>query len=101
MQKGKERKLRLKEYGISDERYMELKYIALQYCENRKSTDERRRGKAAAVEAAADAADPSLAKYVLRNVTEKQRYEEMPVPAGINQFFRARRMFFVELDKRV
>lgn len=97
----KERRLRLKEYGISEERYMELKYIALQYSENKKSKDKRRRGKAAAVEAAAEAAEPSLAKYVMLNVTEKQRFEEMPVPAGINQFFRARRMFFVELDKRV
>lgn len=97
----KEWKLRLKEYGISDERYMELKYIALQYAENKKSSDPRRREKAAAVEAAVEAAEPSLAKYVLMNVTEKRRFEEMPVPAGINQFFKARRRFFVELDKRV
>lgn len=97
----KERRLRLKEYGISDERYMELKYIALQYGENRKSKDKRKRSKAAAVEAAAEAADHALAQYVLRNVTEKARYEEMPIPSGVNQFFRARRMFFVELDTRV
>lgn len=97
----KEYKLRLKDFGISDARYMELKGIALQYAENKKSKDKHRRGKAAAVEAAAEAAEPSLAKYVMMNVTEKQRFEEMPVPAGINQFFRARRMFFVELDKRV
>lgn len=97
----KERRLRLKEFGISDERYMELKYIALQYGENKRSKDKRRCSKAAAVEAAAEAADPALAKYVMLNVTDKRRFEEMPVPAGINQFFRARRMFFVELDKRV
>ena len=97
----KERRLSLGTYGISEERFMELKYVCLQYAANRKSGDERRRNKAAAVEMAAEAASPALAKYIVRNVTEKTRYEEMPVPAGVNQFFRARRQFFVFLDELI
>lgn len=52
------------------------------------------------IEQAANAADPSLSKYILSNVTRGVRFEEMPVPCGINQFYRARRRFFWELDQR-
>lgn len=97
----KERKLRLNDYGISEERYMELKYICLQYAHDRRSESIQKRERAAAVEEAAKAADYALAPFIMRNVTERRRYEEMQVPSGINQFFRARRRFFVELDRRV
>lgn len=97
----KERRLNLGAYGIDGERFMELKYVCLQYAANKASKDERRRNKASAVEMAAQAASPALAKYIVRNVTERTRFEEMPVPAGINQFFRARRQFFVYLDELI
>lgn len=80
---------------------MELKYICLQYARDRQSGNAQKLKRAAAIEAAAEAADNALAPFILRNVTERRRYEEMPVPSGINQFFRARRRFFVELDRRV
>lgn len=57
--------------------------------------------KIAAIEQAAAAADPALCRYVLANVTRGQRYEDMPVPCGRNQFYRARQRFFVELDNRI
>ena len=97
----REERLNLEKYGIDKERYMELKYVCLQYAANKTSKDERRRNKAAAVEMAAQAASPALARYIVRNVTERTRYEEMPVPAGINQFFRARRQFFVFLNELI
>lgn len=91
--------LKLEEFGISNERYTELKYACLQYGQYKASKDERWVDKIKAVEQAAEAADPALAKYILRNVTEKAKFEEMPVPSGVNQFFRARRRFFVELHR--
>lgn len=97
----KEQSMWLKKNGICEMRYMELKCICLQYERDKRSADLKKREKAAAVEAAARAANASLAEFILRNVTDRARYEEMPVPAGINQFFQARQRFFVELDKRV
>ena len=57
--------------------------------------------KIAAIEQAAIAASPSMSEYVLMNVTQGRRYEEMQTPCGRNQFFAARRKFFDELDVRV
>lgn len=57
--------------------------------------------KIAAIEQSAAAADPALCEYVLQNVTRGRRYEELDAPCGRNQFFRARRRFFEELDRRM
>lgn len=93
--------MKLTDYGISEDRYIELRSICRQYDADRASPRADKRARAEAVRAAAEAADPALCVYILRNVTRRVRYEEMPVPCGINQFFRARRRFFVELDQRV
>ena len=57
--------------------------------------------KVAAIEQAAVAADARLCAYLLRNVTQDARFEDMPVPCGRNQFFMARRRFFAELHLRL
>lgn len=80
---------------------MELRSICRQYDADRVHVNPAKRARAEAVRAAAEAVDPALCTYILSNVTRRVRYEEMPVPCGINQFFRARRRFFVELDGRM
>ena len=57
--------------------------------------------KIAAIEQAAAAADKALCVYIIRNVTQDARYENMPVPAGRRQFFAARRRFFEGLHVRL
>ena len=54
-----------------------------------------------AIEQAAIAADPSLCRYILRNVTRGVSYERMDAPCGRRQFFEVRRRFFWELDQLV
>lgn len=128
----REYKLRMDEYGISGDRYTELKYMCRQYDAMKSKLNRIRMGiddpsprkgnsaaqvkdptgnnaaraadswcarRICAIEQAARVADPSLSKYILSNVTRDVRYEEMPVPCGINQFYRARRRFFWELDQ--
>lgn len=128
----REYKLRMDEYGISGDRYTELKYMCRQYDAMKSKLNRIRMGiddpsprkgnsaaqvkdptgnnaaraadswcarRIGAIEQAARVADPSLSKYILSNVTRDVRYEEMPVPCGINQFYRARRRFFWELDQ--
>lgn len=80
---------------------MELKYAALQYGEYKGSKDSRLKDRVTVIEEAARAADPEIAQYILKNVTERVRYEEMQVPAGMRQFFAARQRFFVELHARM
>ncbi len=128
----KEYRLRMDDYGISENRYTELKYMCRQYDDMRSRLDRIRMGiddpsprkgnspaqakdptgnnairaadswcarRIRDIEQAARAADPALSKYILNNVTRGIRYEEMPVPCGINQFYSARRRFFWELDQ--
>lgn len=130
----KEWKLMLENDGISEKRYLQLKWFARQYGELKQAEAKFRRGevdrmsagngewngtpdptgnagarlasspyawKISAIEQAALAADPSLCSWILRSVTEGVRLEYLGVPCGKNQFYAARRKFFVELDCRV
>lgn len=54
-----------------------------------------------AIEGAAKAADPALWRYILRNACRGVPFSRLGAPCGVNQFSRARRIFFVELDARV
>jgi len=54
-----------------------------------------------AIEQAAVAADPQLCRYILANVARDISFEKLNVPCGRNQFFEARRKFFIELDDRL
>lgn len=129
----REWKLMLENEGISEKRYLQLKWLARQYGELKQQEARFRRGevdrlsgsgewngapdptgnagarlasspyawKISAIEQAAIAADPALSPWLLKNVTDGIRLEHLDVPCGRNQFFAARRKFFVELDCRV
>lgn len=58
-------------------------------------------GKIRAIEEAAHAAGAGIYRELMLNVTRGMNYEVLNPPCGRAQFYRARRMFFVELDRRV
>lgn len=87
----------LEKSGISRNRYLELLYFSRQYAEYRRRSELA--GYAEQIEAAAREAGEGLAPYILRNVTDGERYEYLAAPCGINQFYRARQRYFIELDR--
>ncbi len=58
-------------------------------------------GKIRAVEESAKAVDMLLWKYILRCVTRGESWDKMMLPCGQRQFYAKRRLFFIELDKRI
>lgn len=54
-----------------------------------------------AIEEAARAASPALARYIIQNVARGKTYEKLTPPCGRRQFIEAKRRFFVELDERL
>ena len=54
-------------------------------------------------EEAAKVAGPGMYRFIMRNVTKGERYDTMipKPPCGRGQFYNARRLFFVELDRRL
>ena len=56
-----------------------------------------------AIEEAAKVAGPGMYRFIMRNVTKGERYDMMTPkpPCGRGQFYNARRLFFVELDRRL
>ena len=52
------------------------------------------------IEEAAKEAGQQLAPFLLKNVTEKMKYEYMEVPCGRRQFYAMRRLFFEILYKK-
>ena len=114
------RDLSLEKYGITRANYRELKNFCLQYPEWKSrlrynavsaagsggQTDEqamdniRYLDKMQIVEDTAQEADPQLAPYILKAVTCGLAYDSLSVPAGINQFYAARRKFFYLLSKK-
>lgn len=116
-------------YGISKRRYQELYAFCRQYDEWKRdlqecyrvlppiphavrSSDisdptalaairaERLHRNIELVERAAVDAEPAIAGYILKNVTQGLPYECLDIPAGRRQFYTARRKFFWLLDRR-
>ncbi len=97
-----------KDYGISKERYLELKHFCLQYEEKKKNA---RPGKQAEqkensirdcklIEQAAKQTDEMLSPYILKCVATGLPYEYLGnVPVSRNDFYGYRRLFFHHLDK--
>ena len=54
-----------------------------------------------AIEESAKAAGQEIYKWLMRNVTRGETFEKLNPPCGSAQFYRARRMFFAELDARL
>lgn len=110
------------DYGISKNRYKELKAFCLQYDEKRKSIQ---RGAAnlhyadqyaarnaiyirdcRMIEEAAVKADPNIWEYMLRNVTQGLSYEHIEYDGALRKisicrkdFYGTRKLFFSILDK--
>lgn len=128
-----ERVKRYEKYGISKNRFLQLKYLARQFDEMREYEGRLRRDeidrvqpantawhakdptgnkairlatlsyadKIRAIEEAARAAAPGMERALLRCVTRGESWERIGPPCGRDQFYAMRRMFFVELDRRV
>lgn len=96
------RGIKLKDYGISRNKYNELKYFCMQYAEKKReaATDDLRRRDVEQIEQTAVDADGDIYPYLLRNVTEGIPYEYMDVPCGRKQFYESRRLFFVLLARK-
>ena len=122
--------LSLDKFGISKEKYRELKYFCRQYCEKKQKVIDLMSLKATnlnglpggsgvsdptaekALKAAKEQADidlieqtvreaePGIYKWLLVSVTEGIPYEQMPVPCGRRQFYEARRKFFYLLSEK-
>lgn len=124
----KKRDFKLSDYNISKEKYMELKYFCMQYDDKKRllnygvqsmvsdglpkgnltgSPTERAAVKnlkikkeIEVIELTAKEADPVIYQYIIKNVTQGIRYEDMPVPCGRRQFYESRRIFFFLLSQR-
>lgn len=91
--------LSLQKYGISKLRYRELHNHCLQYEEFKRNDNTKHLAKR--IEEAAREASPSLQKYILKSVTQDIQFRFMDVPAGINQFYAARRRFYWILSQKM
>lgn len=101
--KVKKRGVKIKEYGISREKYAELKYFCMQYHEKKREAlngNTLRQKDVEQIEQTALETDPSLYPYILRSVTEGIPYEYMDVPCGRKQFYEARRIYFILLAEK-
>lgn len=102
----RERTLWYEKRGISRLRVLELKLVCLRYREYAAETPFREgwenslpRRKMRAIEEAARQAAPEISKYLLEHVTTGVLPEKLCPPCGIRQFYQARRMFFVKLNR--
>lgn len=94
--------IKLKDYGISRNKYNELKYFCMQYAEKKQEAGSNglRRREIEQIEQSAMEADGDIYGYLLKNVTEGIPYEYMDVPCGRRQFYEARRTFFILLARK-
>lgn len=87
-------------WHISKHRYYELKHFCLQYHEWRGDKNAYR----TLVHATCEAAEPSLARYIFKAVTEGYSYTYlktvMNIPCGRSMYFDRYRKFFWLLSKK-
>ena len=88
---------------MDENRYCELKYLARQYDSFHRILPDQARmqrnaHKAAQIEAAARAASEDLYPWIMEAVTKGKAFEQMQVPCGRVQFYRARTRFFEMLN---
>lgn len=103
---ARERFKRYEATGISRYRYLELKSLARQYDElrcgrKRADADACALKKICAIEDAARAAGGDIYAWLMRCVTRGETWEKMNPPCGRSQFYKARRLFYIELNKRL
>lgn len=93
--------IKLKNYGISRYRYLELRYFCLQYMEKKQSGEVKYEKDIKLIDETVKEIAGSLQQYLMENVTEGVRYEDMQVPCGRRQFYELRRLFFVSLSWKI
>lgn len=126
----RKREMRLSDYNISRAKYNELKYFCMQYSEKKHEIAKNKGLKAVVndgmprasgvghptenmavrnamlqsdidlITMTAEEADPEIAQWLLKNVTEGIPYEWMDVPKGRRQFYESRRYFFYLLAQK-
>ena len=108
-------------YGISRERYLELRYFCLQYGSKKKEIldfqwknknrskeeidfDKARLKKLEKeiemIEDCAKIVGAEMMEYILKSVTKDVSYEVLFVPCGRRQFYEIKRKFFKLLDEK-
>ncbi len=98
--------LSLGKYGISQNRYRELKYFCLQYDEWKQqlscaaANKKELIYKCELVEQTAIEAAAELYQYILQSVTQGEPYECMDIPFNKNEFYNARKRFFFLLSEK-
>lgn len=122
--------MKLSDYNISRAKYNELKYFCMQYQEKKQElhkgyglgailNDGMPKGNQTGnptekiaiknamlqqdielIEHTVEEADPTISKWLIKNVTEGIPYEWLDVPLGRRQFYESRRYFFYLLAQR-
>jgi hypothetical protein len=91
-------KYRLTVNGLSENRFMELRYFCMQY----KTFVAKNRGAAKMIEQAATAADDELYKFLIMNASEGVAFGVLRdvhgMPCGKGRFYSSKRRFFRILD---
>ena len=104
---GKQRNVKLSEYGISNLAYLELKYFCLQYPEKKeyikKHNDRLEYMKdIKLIEETAKEVGGEYAKYIIDNAVYSIPFIYLPIDCCRRKFYNMRRMFFVKLyNKRM
>lgn len=126
----KKRDLKLSDYNISKEKYLELKYFCMQYeekkqeiqqsyglrsvandgqphgnsmgnpTENQAIRNAMLRSDIELIEQTAMEADAEIYQYIIRNVAYGISYEYLGVPKARKQFYESRRYFFFLLAQK-
>ena len=110
----KERDVSLKRYGVSKNRYRELKYFCRQYGEKKKrlrdlsgkgflpadgdAAEERERLREEL--ALLEETDREVSSYLLKAVTEDRSFYSLGVPMSSAAFYKRKQAFFGRLDEK-
>lgn len=90
--------MRVTAKGLTKLRYKELEYIFLQYEEYKRDKSAYAKKRVQMIDAAFAVAEPGMQDCLRKSLLQGVPYEYMPVPAGRNLFYSARRAVMRELD---
>lgn len=90
--------MRVTAKGLTKLRYKELEYIFLQYEEYKRDKSAYAKKRVQMIDAAFAVAEPGMVDCLRMSLLRGVPYEHMPVPAGRNLFYQARREVLRELD---
>lgn len=99
------RRINLDKYGISQDRYDELRAICRQYGTLKKKSNAGElsaRKKVEAIEGAlttTTSRDPGMYKPLLAYLTRNIPFDQLEIPSNKKLFFEFRKAFYVNLDK--